>query len=42
MDPIRSSTPTGTYYAFLGDGMIHGFFLAPNKDRGRVRFFERP
>lgn len=27
-----------TYYGFLGDGMVHGFFLEPNKDRGRVRF----
>ena len=28
--------PEGPYFPFLGDGMIHGFFLEPNKAGGRA------
>ncbi len=30
--PNPQFDPQGMYYGFLGDGMIHGFFLDPNKD----------
>jgi len=33
--------PQGPYFPFLGDGMIHAFFLEPNKDGGRARYCNR-
>jgi carotenoid cleavage dioxygenase len=33
--------PQGPYHAFIGDGMIHGFFLEPNRDGGRARYRNR-
>ena len=29
------------FAAFFGDGMIHGFFLEPNRDGGRARYRNR-
>ena len=31
----------GAYFPFLGDGMVHAFFLEPNKDRGLARYRNR-
>ena len=39
--PNPQFDPQGPYLAFLGDGMIHGFFLEPNKDGGRARYRNR-
>lgn len=33
--------PQGPYFPFLADGMIHAFFLEPNKDGGRARYRNR-
>jgi carotenoid cleavage dioxygenase len=33
--------PQGPYFPFLGDGMIHAFFMEPNKDGGRARYRNR-
>ena len=30
--------PEGPSFPFLGDGMIHGFFLEPNKKGGRTNY----
>jgi Retinal pigment epithelial membrane protein len=35
--PNPQFDPQGPYFPFLGDGMIHAFFLEPNKDGGRAR-----
>jgi carotenoid cleavage dioxygenase len=34
--PHPQFDPQGAYFPFLGDGMIHGFFLEPNKQGGRA------
>jgi carotenoid cleavage dioxygenase-like enzyme len=34
--PYPQFDPEGPYFPFLGDGMIHGFFLEPNKNGGRA------
>jgi carotenoid cleavage dioxygenase-like enzyme len=34
--PNPQFDPRGPYFPFLGDGMIHGFFLEPDKDGGRA------
>jgi carotenoid cleavage dioxygenase-like enzyme len=34
--PNPQFDPEGLYFPFLGDGMIHGFFLEPNKNGGRA------
>jgi carotenoid cleavage dioxygenase-like enzyme len=34
--PNPQFDPQGPYFPFLADGMIHGFFLDPNKDGGRA------
>src|SRR3954449_1725514 len=39
--PNPQFDPQGVYYGFLGDGMIHGFFLEPNKAGGRARYRNR-
>jgi carotenoid cleavage dioxygenase-like enzyme len=35
--PNPQFDPQGPYFPFLGDGMIHGFFLEPDKHGGRAR-----
>jgi carotenoid cleavage dioxygenase-like enzyme len=39
--PNPQFDPRGPYHAFIGDGMIHGFFLEPNRDGGRARYRNR-
>ena len=39
--PNPQFDPQGPYFPFLGDGMIHAFFLEPNKDGGRARYRNR-
>jgi carotenoid cleavage dioxygenase-like enzyme len=39
--PNPQFDPQGPYNPFLGDGMIHAFFLEPNKDGGRARYRNR-
>jgi carotenoid cleavage dioxygenase-like enzyme len=39
--PSPQFDPQGPYFPFLGDGMIHAFFLEPNKDGGRARYCNR-
>jgi len=39
--PNPQFNPQGPYFPFLGDGMIHAFFLEPNKDGGRARYRNR-
>jgi len=39
--PNPQFDPQGPYYGFLGDGMIHGFFLEPGKAGGRARYRNR-
>ena len=34
--PNPQFDPQGKYLSIFGDGMIHGFFLEPNKDGGRA------
>ncbi|HEY3242605.1 MAG TPA: carotenoid oxygenase family protein [Phycisphaerae bacterium] len=34
--PNPQFDPEGPYFPFLGDGMIHAFFLEPNKNGGRA------
>jgi carotenoid cleavage dioxygenase len=35
--PNPQFEPRGQYHAFIGDGMIHGFFLAPETNTARYR-----
>ena len=39
--PNPQFDPPGRYVGYLGDGMIHAFFLEPNKDGGRARYRNR-
>jgi carotenoid cleavage dioxygenase len=39
--PNPQFDPQGMYLSIFGDGMIHGFFLEPNKDGGRARYRNR-
>jgi carotenoid cleavage dioxygenase-like enzyme len=39
--PNPQFDPQGPYFPFLGDGMIHAFFLEPNKDGRRARYRNR-
>jgi carotenoid cleavage dioxygenase-like enzyme len=39
--PNPQFDPQGPYFPFLGDGMIHAFFLEPNKGSGRARYRNR-
>ncbi len=39
--PNPQFDPKGPYHAFIGDGMIHGFFLEPGRDGGRARYRNR-
>src|SRR6187402_3664025 len=39
--PNPQFDPQGMYFGFLGDGMIHAFFLEPNRDGGRARYRNR-
>jgi carotenoid cleavage dioxygenase len=39
--PNPQFDPQGPYFPFRGDGMIHAFFLEPNKDGGRARYRNR-
>lgn len=39
--PNPQFDPQGMYLSILGDGMLHGFFLEPNKDGGRAHYRNR-
>jgi carotenoid cleavage dioxygenase len=39
--PNPQFDPQGMYLSIFGDGMIHGFFLEPNKNGGRARYRNR-
>lgn len=39
--PNPQFDPQGQHLALFGDGMIHAFFLEPNKDGGRARYRNR-
>lgn len=39
--PNPQFDPQGQYLSIFGDGMIHGFFLEPNKDGGRAHYRNR-
>ncbi len=39
--PNPQFDPQGGYLSIFGDGMIHGFFLEPNKDGGRAHYRNR-
>jgi carotenoid cleavage dioxygenase-like enzyme len=39
--PNPQFDPQGMYLSIFGDGMIHGFFLEPNKDGGRAHYRNR-
>jgi len=39
--PNPQFDPQGPSFPFLADGMIHAFFLEPNKDGGRARYRNR-
>lgn len=39
--PNPQFDPQGMYLGILGDGMIHGFFMEPNKNGGRARYRNR-
>jgi carotenoid cleavage dioxygenase-like enzyme len=39
--PNPQFDPYGSYHAFIGDGMIHGFFLNSTRDGGQARYRNR-
>jgi carotenoid cleavage dioxygenase-like enzyme len=39
--PNPQFDPPGSYHAFIGDGMIHGFFLEPGAGGGRAHYRNR-
>lgn len=39
--PNPQFDPAGPYHAFIGDGMIHAFFLEPDAKGGRARYRNR-
>jgi carotenoid cleavage dioxygenase len=39
--PNTQFDPHCSYFPFLSDGMIHAFFLEPNKDGGHARYRNR-
>ena len=39
--PNPQFDPQGMYLSIFGDGMIHGFFLEPNKVGGRAHYRNR-